>query len=168
MIFITVGTHEQSFDRLLRCVDKMVEDGKIKEDIICQKGYTDYEPKNYKAEKLMPYDKMQENIDRARIVITHGGPASFIAPLAVGKIPVVVPRKKDFNEHVNNHQVEFTKQVEKRMKNIIVAQTDNEIIDAIMQYDKKIKKLNKSSIANNLNFCVNLEREITDLFNKQE
>ena len=30
MIFVTVGTHEQPFDRLLKCIDKMVEDGEIK------------------------------------------------------------------------------------------------------------------------------------------
>ena len=63
MIFITVGTHEQPFDRLLECIDKMVEKGLINEEIICQKGYTEYMPKNYKAEKLIPYEQMEENIN---------------------------------------------------------------------------------------------------------
>ena len=40
MIFITLGTHEQSFDRPLKCIDKMVEDGLINEEVIVQKGYT--------------------------------------------------------------------------------------------------------------------------------
>ena len=160
MIFITVGTHEQPFDRLLKCIDKMVEDGIIKEEIICQKGYTDYEPQNYKAEKLIPYEQMQENIEKARIVITHGGPASFIAPLSIGKIPIVVPRKKEFNEHVNNHQLEFSKEVAKRMKNIIVAETDEEIIDAISNYDKIIKKLSNKNNSNNKEFNKKLEKEI--------
>ena len=43
MIFVTVGTHEQPFDRLLKCIDKMIEDGVIKESVIVQKGYTNYE-----------------------------------------------------------------------------------------------------------------------------
>ena len=68
MIFITVGTHEQPFDRLLKGVDKMIDDGIIKEEVICQKGYSTYEPKNYIAEKLIPYEQMQENIRKARIV----------------------------------------------------------------------------------------------------
>lgn len=164
MIFVTVGTHEQPFDRLLKCIDKLVEEGKIKEDVIVQKGYTDYEPKNYKAEKLIPYEQMQENIDKARIVITHGGPASFIAPLAIGKIPIVVPRKKDFNEHVNNHQLEFSKEVEKRMKNIIVAETDEEIEDAIVNYDEKIKSLKNSNESNNKKFNELLQQEINKMF----
>ena len=160
MIFITVGTHEQPFDRLLECIDKMVEKGLINEEIICQKGYTEYMPKNYKAEKLIPYEQMEENIKKARIVITHGGPASFISPLSIGKIPVVVPRKKEFDEHVNNHQVDFSREVAKRMKNIIVAETEKEIEDAIINYDKKIKKLNNKNNSNNKKFNEELLVEI--------
>lgn len=160
MIFITVGTHEQPFDRLLKCIDKMVEEEKIEEEVVCQKGYTDYEPKNYSAEKLIPYEKMQDNIKKARIVITHGGPASFIAPLSIGKIPIVMPRKKEFNEHVNNHQLEFCKEVEKRMKNIIVAETDEEIEDAIINYDKRIKIMNNKNKSNNKKFNEALIKEI--------
>lgn len=163
MIFVTVGTHEQPFNRLLKCIDKMVEDGKIKEEVIMQKGYTDYEPKHCKSSKLMPYEEMQENIKKARIVVTHGGPASFLDPLKYGKIPVVVPRKKEFNEHVNNHQLEFSKEVESRMKNIIVAETDEEIIDAIVNYDKKIKKLNNKNNSNNKQFNEKLEKEIESI-----
>ena len=163
MIFVTVGTHEQPFDRLLKCIDKMVEDGKIKEEVICQKGYTDYEPENYKAEKLIPFEQMQENIEKARIIITHGGPSSFVAPLAIGKIPIVVPRKKEFGEHVNNHQVDFSKEVAKRMKNIIVVESDEEIEDAIVNYDKKIKKMNSSNNSNNKKFNEKLVKEINSI-----
>lgn len=164
MIFVTVGTHEQPFDRLLKCIDKMVEDGLIKEEVIIQKGYTDYVPKNCKSEKLIPYEEMQKNIEEARIVITHGGPASFIAPLAIGKIPIVVPRKKEFNEHVNNHQLDFAKEVEKRMKNILVAETEEEIIDCVTNYDKKVSKLNNKNHTNNQKFNEMLKNEIENMF----
>lgn len=163
MIFVTVGTHEQPFDRLLKCIDKMVEDGQIKEEVIVQKGYTDYEMKNCKSSKLIPYEEMQSNIKNARIVVTHGGPASFLDPLKYGKIPVVVPRKKEYNEHVNNHQVEFSKEVERRMKNIIVVETDEEIKEAILNYEKKIKKLNSKNNSNNKLFCEKLEQEIESI-----
>ena len=163
MIFVTVGTHEQPFDRLLKCIDKMVEEGKIHEKVIIQKGYTDYEPQHCESSKLISYEDMQKYVNEARIVVTHGGPASFIAPLAVGKIPVVVPRKKEYNEHVNDHQVEFSKEVEKRMGNIIVAETDDEIEDAIINYDEKIKKLNNSNSSNNKSFNDALIKEIESI-----
>lgn len=163
MIFVTVGTHEQPFDRLLKFVDKMVEDGIINEEVIVQKGYTNYEMKNCKSDKLIPYEDMQKNINEARIVITHGGPASFIAPLAIGKIPIVVPRKKDYNEHVNNHQFEFAKEVEKRMKNIIVVDEIEELIDCVKNYDEKIKKMNNGNNSNNKKFNENLKKEIEEI-----
>ena len=152
MIFVTVGTHEQQFNRLIKTIDKMVEDGEIKEEVVIQKGYSDYEPKHCKSYKLIGYDEMQKYMDEARIVITHGGPSSFIEPLTKGKVPIVVPRKKEFNEHVNNHQVEFTREVKKRMKNIILAESDQEIQSAIKDYDEKIKNL---EIKNNSNKIFN-------------
>ena len=163
MIFVTVGTHEQAFDRLIKCIDNMVGNGVIKEKVIIQKGYTDYEPKNCETYKLIGYEQMQEYIEKARIVITHGGPASFVAPLSIGKIPVVVPRKKEFNEHVNDHQLDFVKQVEKRMKNIIVAESDEEIIDAVVNYEKKIRSLSSTSNTNNKKFNEKLKKEINKL-----
>lgn len=163
MIFVTVGTHEQPFDRLLKCIDKMIEEGKIKEEVIVQKGYTEYELKNCKSYKLIGYDEMQQYIMDARIVITHGGPASFLNVLSFNKIPIVVPRRKEFNEHVNDHQFEFAKQVEKRMRNIIVASDEKEIEAAILKYDDKITELNGSVSSNNKNFIIQFENEIAKI-----
>lgn len=163
MIFVTVGTHEQPFDRLLKCIDKMVEEGKIKEEVIVQKGYTEYELKNCKSYKLIGYDEMQQYIMDARIVITHGGPASFLNVLSFNKIPIVVPRRKEFNEHVNDHQFEFAKQVEKRMRNIIVVSDEEEIEAAILKYDDKITELNGSVSSNNKNFIIQFENEIAKI-----
>ena len=163
MIFVTVGTHEQSFERLIKLIDKMVEEKQITDKVIIQKGYTDYEPKNCESYKLIGYDEMQQYIQDARIVVTHGGPASFVAPLAIGKIPVVVPRKKEFDEHVNNHQVEFAREVEKRMNNIIVAETEEEIVDAIINYDNKVANMAKSITSNNKKFNENLKKEIESI-----
>ena len=107
---------------------------------------------------------MQKYIQDARIIVTHGGPASFIAPLSIGKIPIVVPRQKKYNEHVNDHQLEFALEVEKRMKNIIVAKTEDEIMETILNYDNKIEKLNKNNYSNNKSFNINLKKEIDELF----
>lgn len=160
MIFVTVGTHEQPFDRLLKCIDKMVENGDIKEKVIVQKGYTNYEPIHCENYQLIGYDEMKKYINEARIVITHGGPASFISVLAIGKVPIVVPRRKELNEHINNHQLEFSKQVEKRMKNIIVIENDEELMDAIINYDSKILNLSNKLASNNCNFTKALENEL--------
>ena len=77
MIFVTVGTHEQPFDRLIKKIDELKQDGTIQEDVIIQTGFSTYEPKHCQWSKLIPYQQMVKNVADARIVITHGGPASF-------------------------------------------------------------------------------------------
>ena len=94
MIFVTVGTHEQQFNRLIREVDELKGSGIICEDVIIQTGYSTYKPQFCEFEKLYSYDQMCEYVSSADITITHGGPSSFIMPLQFGKIPIVVPRQK--------------------------------------------------------------------------
>lgn len=98
MIFVTVGTHEQPFNRLIQKIDELKKDGTIQDDVIIQTGFSTYEPKYCQWSKLIPYQQMVKNVADARIVITHGGPASFIMPLQIGKTPIVVPRQHQFNE----------------------------------------------------------------------
>ena len=87
MIFVTVGTHEQQFDRLIKYIDELKRTRKIKEDVLMQIGYCTYIPKYCKYKKFIPYTQMLEYTKQARIVITHGGPSSFIMPLQFRKIP---------------------------------------------------------------------------------
>lgn len=85
MIFVTVGTHEQPFDRLIQKIDELKRNGIVNEEVIIQTGYSTYEPKYCQWSKLLPYEQMVENVAKARIVVTHGGPASFIMPLQLEK-----------------------------------------------------------------------------------
>jgi len=40
MIFVTVGTHDQGFERLVKKMDEIA--GQIDEEVVIQVGYTDY------------------------------------------------------------------------------------------------------------------------------
>jgi UDP-N-acetylglucosamine transferase subunit ALG13 len=169
MIFVTVGTHEQPFNRLLKEIDRLKETGIILEDVIIQTGYSTYEPRHCEWHKLLPYDDMVKNVEHARIVITHGGPASFIMPLQIGKIPVVVPRQYEFHEHVNNHQVEFTKAVKERYGNIIPVYDILELADVIVRYDSIISSIPARIMSNNGAFNKQMEMLVKGLFrNDQE
>ena len=139
MIFVTVGTHEQQFNRLVEYMDRWasVHDEKV----VVQTGYSTYEPKYCEWNNFFPYQKMVEMVKEARVVITHGGPSSFIMPLQIGKTPIVVPRQYKFNEHVNNHQVKFCKEVENRMGTIVVVEDIEKLGDMIDKYAELIGKL---------------------------
>lgn len=160
MIFVTVGTHEQPFNRLIEYIDNMKKEGLIKEEVVIQTGFSTYKPLYCKWSKLLPYKEMIENISRARIVITHGGPASFIMSLQIGKIPIVVPRQFKFNEHVNDHQVEFTQFISERMKNIIPIYEIENLGDAISDYNDMVANISHDIKSNNEMFNMDLEREV--------
>lgn len=40
MIFVTVGTHEQQFNRLIKEVDRLKGEGFIQDDVFIQTGYS--------------------------------------------------------------------------------------------------------------------------------
>ena len=166
MIFVTVGTHEQPFNRLIKAVDELKRDGVITEDVIMQTGFSTYEPKYCKWSKLIPYQDMIKNVEKARIVITHGGPASFIMPLQIGKTPIVVPRQYQFNEHVNDHQVEFARNVAKRMGTIIPVEDISKLNDVITNYDEIVSGMGHGMISNNKVFCEELEKIIFECVKK--
>lgn len=164
MIFVTVGTHEQQFDRLIRYVDNLKRDGIITEEVVMQIGFCTYEPTYCKWNRLFSYKEMIQNVMDARIIITHGGPASFIMPLQMGKIPIIVPRQYRFKEHVNNHQVEFSKIVVERMKNVIAVYDIEKLQDTIMKYEFIIDAMELGIKSYNATFNMKFEKLVGELF----
>lgn len=164
MIFVTVGTHEQSFDRLIKEIDRLKEHGKISDEIIIQTGFTNYEPKFCKWSKIFSYKDMMRNVSKAKIVITHGGPSSFIMPLQLGKIPIVVPRKKYFGEHVNDHQVDFCNAVATRQENIIVVEDISNLEETILNYKSIVSNMVNELRSNNVSFNKELECIVNEMF----
>lgn len=161
MIFVTVGTHEQQFDRLIEYMDKWAAGHD--EEVVIQIGYSEYEPKNCKWSKLYPYEKMRELTDKARIVISHGGPSSFITSLQDGKIPIIVPRMHKHREHINDHQVEFCREVVKRWGNIIVIEDIDELGDVIERYYEITKNMRNNYKSNNARFCAEFEKIVENM-----
>lgn len=164
MIFVTVGTHEQPFDRLIQKMDELKRDGVLQEEVIIQTGYSTYEPKYCQWSKLIPYSQMVKNVAEARIVITHGGPASFIMPLQIGKIPIVVPRQSQFGEHVNDHQVEFARAMEQRVGNILVVEDIEQVKDMLLNYETIVQAMPAALNSHNARFAADFERIVGQLF----
>lgn len=163
MIFVTVGTHEQPFNRLVAAIDELKRKGIIQEEIVIQTGFSTYKPETCYWQKLFPYEDMVRYVSKARIVITHGGPSSFIMPLQIGKIPVVVPRQKKFNEHVNDHQVEFVRAVAERQGNILVVEDIETLGDVVKNYTDMTGALRGEIKDNNQIFMEKFERIVDEV-----
>lgn len=167
MIFVTVGTHEQPFNRLVEYIDNLKREDYIKEEVIIQVGYSTYEPKFCRWEKFFPYQQMIKLVNDARIVITHGGPSSFIMPLQIGKVPIVVPRRYDFNEHVNDHQVTFCNVIAQRLGNIIVVENIETLSDTISNYNNIVNDMKMEINSNNENFNNKLGQIVNRMFGNE-
>ena len=77
MILVTLGTQQQQFTRLL----DYIENSKIKDEIIVQAGHTKYNSMKMKIFDFIDYDKMNEYVETADLIITHGGTGSITGPL---------------------------------------------------------------------------------------
>ncbi|HGD4393388.1 TPA: glycosyltransferase [Streptococcus agalactiae] len=159
MIFVTVGTHEQQFNRLIKEVDRLKGTGAIDQEVFIQTGYSDFEPQNCQWSKFLSYDDMNSYMKESEIVITHGGPATFMNAVSKGKKTIVVPRQEQFGEHVNNHQVDFLKE--------LFLKYELDYILNISELENIIKEKNISTskvISQNNDFCSSFKNELSKLF----
>ena len=107
MIFVTVGTNEAPFDRLLDAVDAL----ELDEELIVQHGSSLVHPEGALCVEALPLDELTALVRQARIVVTHAGVGTILTALANGKRAVVVPRLRCYGEAVDDHQVEFARRL---------------------------------------------------------
>lgn len=105
MIFVTVGTNEAPFDRLLAAVDGL----EVEETTVVQCGSSALRPAGCECVEFMSFDQIVEHVRAARVVVTHAGVGSVLVALANGKRPIVVPRLAAHGEAVDDHQLAFAR-----------------------------------------------------------
>ena len=104
MIFLTVGTQDKQFLRLLKIVDNAIEKGVVKDEVVAQVGNTKFSSKNIKTYKFMSDKRLDEYISNADLIVTHGGVGILTTSLMKKKKIFAIARLKQYKEHVNNHQ----------------------------------------------------------------
>lgn len=160
MIFVTVGNHFQPFDRLIKEVDELASKGKIN-DVFIQTGYSKYRPVNCKYEAFIDQNRFNELICMAQVVIVHAGSGTIMTCLRYGKVPVVVPRRKKFGEHTNDHQLELAHALSLEGKVIEVKDLDN-----LPNYIAKARSVHYDY--NNQNTGIGIINLIEDFLSKYE
>ncbi len=113
MIFVTLGTQDKTFERLLIAIDKAIEKGEITEKVIVQAGNTKYESKNMEIMDLITPEEFDKYVKECDILITHGGTGSILNGIKKGKKVIAAARLKKYKEHVNDHQKQIIKEFEK-------------------------------------------------------
>ncbi len=110
MIFITLGSQMFQFNRLLKAIDQQIGEGKITDEIFAQTGYSDYTPVNYKYKHFLDRPEFEKMLEKADIIITHGGTGAIVGALKKNKKVIAVARLAKYDEHVDDHQLQLIKQ----------------------------------------------------------
>jgi UDP-N-acetylglucosamine transferase subunit ALG13 len=109
MIYVTVGSHDQPFDRLIREMDRI--SGEFGIETVIQTGCSGVRPKNAEWRDYFPFDKAEELIRKAEVVVGHAGIGTVISARKAKRPLIVVPRLKKFGEHFNDHQLEISREL---------------------------------------------------------
>lgn len=107
IVFATVGA-TLPFDRLVTLVAAAKRDGLLPEHVILQVGDTSARPDAIEeVHEAIPFPAVQGILQRADIVICHGGTGSLITALQQGCRVIAVPRLFELGEHYDDHQLEI-------------------------------------------------------------
>ena len=157
MIFVSVGTQDKSFTRLLELIDKEIDKGFIKDEVIVQSGYTKYNSKNMKILDYVSKDDFNNYVKTCDLLITHGGVGTIFTGLENNKKIMVMPRLKEYKEHNNNHQLDILESFEDA--GYILGFNNEE------EFEEKYKMLNNFKVkkyeSNTLNM-INLVKDFID------
>lgn len=135
MILVLLGTQNNQFTRLLQEIEKCIENGIINQRVVVQAGFTKFQSDKMHIFDLKPKEVIDNLIDEADFVITHGGVGSILMAIRKNKKVIAVPRLSEFNEHVNNHQRQIV-EIFNDKGHIIGIQNLEDLSEAIKQIDE--------------------------------
>lgn len=131
MIFVTLGTHELGFKRMLQ----YLEDMDIDEEIVIQSGNTEFLSNKYKVIPFLSQKEFNEYMNKSDLIITHGGVGSILTGLRYKKKVITMPRLSKYNEHNDDHQLEICEKLSKEGYTINCIDFDS-LKSAINNYKK--------------------------------
>ena len=109
LVVAVVGTDHHPFDRLVRWLDAWAERHGVV-DCVVQYG-TSCRPAVCLGVDYLSHPSLQHLVQRAAVVVSHGGPGTIMDARRAGLVPVVVPRDPALGEHVDTHQQQFARLV---------------------------------------------------------
>jgi len=109
-VLVSVGTDHHQFDRLIELVDDWVAGRDDVVDYVVQHGSSI--PSNLATNlDIVSRDLLLQLLEKANVVVVQAGPGSILDARAMGRLPVAVPRIAARGEVVDDHQVDFAKEM---------------------------------------------------------
>ena len=105
VIFVSVGT-ELPFDRLIQAMDAWAAEHPD-EEVLAQIGRGRYEPRHMRWSRRLGWDDYDAEVAASRLLVAHAGTGSVLTAGEWAKPIVVLPRRGQYGEHRNDHQMEW-------------------------------------------------------------
>ncbi len=159
----TVGTDHHPFDRLVTWVDEWAaRQDPQRVRCLVQSG-TSTPARHAESFATLPYDDLAALLAQADVVVCHGGPGTIMECRAVGLRPVSVPRRAELGEHVDDHQVAFTRRVAPTGLVDLVESREalHACLDAALAEPDRQRSTNRS--LGNVEAVSRIDRLVTDL-----
>lgn len=109
LVLAVVGTDHHPFDRLVGWMDEWAA-ANPQAQVVVQYG-TSRPPRHADGRQMLTRQELDDLLDAADIVVSHGGPATISEIRARGLLPIVVPRDPSLGEHVDGHQQRFARRM---------------------------------------------------------
>ena len=156
MIFVTLGTQDKPFKRLLDLLQKEIDLGVIQEEVVVQAGVTQFESKDMKIIDFLSQKEFEKYMKKCRLLITHGGVGSILTGLRYEKKVIAVPRLLKYGEHESDHQVQIIDEFVK--KGYILGLNDYSKFQKVFEKAETFKP--KKYVSNRQNFIDKMEHYI--------
>ncbi len=151
MIFLTVGT-QFPFDRLVKAVDEALETGLIDEKIYAQIGSGRYQPRSFDYVEFLQKDEFDNYVRNSKYLISHAGVGIIMMALEYNRPLLVMPRRKKYNEVVNDHQIAIAKKFEERGYLLAAHDTNGlqKAIQELMHFMPRQRAASSYAVANRI------------------
>ena len=110
-VVVSLGTQGFGFRRLLDRLVKVIPDDV---EVLWQTGPTDTDGLDIDARPSVPNAEFHEAIENADVLISHAGAGIALTALGAGKMPLLVPRRVEFDEHIDDHQQQISRSLSNR------------------------------------------------------
>lgn len=163
MIFLTVGT-QFPFDRLVRAIDCLVEEGVVQEEVFGQIGHSAYRPRHFEAVAALEKRAFDDYVRRASAIISHAGIGVIMMALDNGKPLLVMPRRPQYKEVVNDHQAALADKFEAQGY-LLAAQDETQLrqkVGRLQGFVPRARQANPEAVADRIVDFLTAVRERAD------